>query len=148
MTKVRSQLQQELAGLRSQVSDLLVQVDVIASEANKSVSTTNDGNEVATLRAKNADLRRLLSNMRSIESLQIDFDILKSRVQRLEGDQQTAKNLTSPNCHKRTSSEAELPETDIAGELPSTPAIDTSPCLARRRCTRRRTVGMQLDTSD
>lgn len=145
MTKVRSQLQQELAGLRSQVPDLLVQVDVIASEANKSVSTTNDGNEVATLRAENADLRRLLSNMRSIESLQIDFDILKSRVQRLEGDQQTAKNLKSPNCHKRTS---ELPETDIAGELPSTPAINTSPCLARRRCTRRRTVGMQLDTSD
>ncbi|KAK1778272.1 hypothetical protein QBC45DRAFT_377180 [Copromyces sp. CBS 386.78] len=158
-----------------QVSDLQDQVDILRSKANKSVSATDHGNEVVTLSAENADLRRLLSNRRSINnpersspSRELDFEILKGRVERLEADQQTGRRQNPPRAsgakdmspyisqsstsRKRTLSEAGLSETDLAANLPSfspyTPLLDTSPVgRTQRGWTRRRTAGKASESS-
>ncbi|KAJ4420936.1 hypothetical protein N0V85_000405 [Neurospora sp. IMI 360204] len=159
MTEVGSQVQQELADLRTQVSELQTQVNA---------------NEVRTLRAENANLRRLLSNTRSnnnpeqgfppreldiltsntakignrasqVETLQMEFEILKGRVKWLEADRQATErqeptrlfgagdlspNINmSPTYRKRTSSEAGLRETDLAKKLP---VVSVRPSLSPR----------------
>lgn len=86
--ELASQVQQELRGLRTQVSELQTQVNLLTSKAINSAA--DHANEVATLRAENADLRRLLSNTPS----------------NIEADRRTAGTFISPASHKRTSSEA------------------------------------------
>ncbi|KAK3952560.1 hypothetical protein QBC32DRAFT_212286, partial [Pseudoneurospora amorphoporcata] len=167
----------ELTAVWRQVSDLQDQVDILTSKANKSVSATDHENEVATLSAENADLRRLLSNRGSINnpersspSRELDFEILKGRVERLEADQQTGRRQNPPRAsgakdmspyisqsstsRKRTLSEAGLSETDLAANLPVTsfspytPLLDTSPVgRARRGWTKRRTAGKASESS-
>lgn len=162
-------MQQELTNLRAQVSGLQTQVNILTSKANNSVSATDHANEVGTLRAENANLRRLLNNTRSnnnqeqsfppreldiltsniakignrasqVETLQMEFEILKGRVKRLEADRETAETFMSPNCRKRTSAEAGLPETDLAAKLPVVSARPSLSAHIHQLLTRRQSA--------
>lgn len=146
MTEVESQVKQELVDLRSHIFELQNQVNVLRSQAINSVSATDHANEVATLRAEIADLRRLLTNTHSnnnsersvsstklnvptsnisttssragqVGNLQKAFEIPKGRVDGLASDHRTEVTFMSPTCQKRTSSEAGLLETGLAAEL-------------------------------
>ncbi|KAK3395709.1 hypothetical protein B0T20DRAFT_487104 [Sordaria brevicollis] len=75
-----SQNEKELADLRAQVSELQYQVNLFVSKAINNNSATDLEDEVATLRAENAELRRLLTEAhpnnhsgRSIPSTELDI---------------------------------------------------------------------------
>lgn len=154
-----NQVQQAIKGLGPQVSYLQNLVTGLSSQVDHSVSATDYANDIAALRAETTDLRRLLSNVLSnnndqerkfpsreldiltssiakignranhVESLEMELEILKGRMERLEADHQTAVRQNppqssgaedtspgisrSPASQKRTASEAGLPETDI-----------------------------------
>lgn len=155
-------MQQELTDLRSQVSDLQNQINILTPKANNSVPVTDYANEIATHRTETVDLRQLLDNTRSyntersfpsreldiltssiakignrashVETLQMEFEILKGRMGRVETDQQTAERQKASQAseagdmsqcisrssasRKRTSSEAGLSKADIVAKLP------------------------------